>query len=297
MFLLLALLLFLLLPDPWNAVAALAALAAGGLEVLYFYRRMRGVKVVTGVENLVGAVGKAVEPLEPEGHVRVHGELWEARAQTPIDRGARVQVVAVENLTLEVRPAEDAIGAATKAAGSMTLLVVLALSVAACGGDGESASEEYANGVCSSLSTWVTDVQETVQSLTDAGLAITREDVQTAFDETRDATDALANDLEELGPPETEDGQEARQQLDGLSTQLRQQLDVIQEAIDSGGGLTAIAASVSTAVAAAANAVNTTYQNLQGLDPAGELGDAFDSSDDCESLRGQLDEIGSGGER
>jgi membrane protein implicated in regulation of membrane protease activity len=290
MFLLLALLLLLLLPDPWNVVAALAALAAGGLEVLYFYRRMRGEKVVTGVENLVGAVGKAVEPLEPEGHVRVHGELWEARAQTPIDRGARVQVVAVEDLTLEVRP----VGATpVKAAGSMVLLVVLALFLGACGGDDESASEEYANGVCSSLNTWVTDIQETVQSLTDAGLAVSREDIQTAFDQSTEATDTLVQDLEALGPPETEDGQEAERELEGLATQLRQQLDVIREAIESGGGLTAIAATVSTAVAAAANAVETTYQDLHGLDPAGELGDAFEGSDDCESLRDQLAEISS----
>ena len=72
-FLLLALVLLLLLPDPWGAVAGLVALALFGLEVFYFYRRMRGVKVATGVENLVGAVGTTVEPLDPEGHVRVAG--------------------------------------------------------------------------------------------------------------------------------------------------------------------------------------------------------------------------------
>lgn len=290
MFLLLALLLLLVLPDPWNVVAALAALALGGLEVLYFYRRMRHEKVVTGVENLVGAVGKAVEPLEPEGHVRVHGELWEARSSTPIDRGARVEVVAVENLTLEVRPAGSA--TAVKAAGS-TLLIVVLLALAGCGGDDESGSEEYANGVCSSLSTWVTDVQETVQSVTERGLAVSRADIQAALEETQDATDGLVNDLEELEPPETQDGQEARSELDGLATQLRQQIDVIEEALDSGGSVSEIAAAVSTAVATAANAVDTTYQNLQELDPVGELQDAFANSDDCESLREQLAEIGS----
>lgn len=65
------LLLLLFLPDPWNVAGALAALALFGLEVFYFYRRMRGEKVVTGAENLVGAIGKAVEPLDLEGHVRV----------------------------------------------------------------------------------------------------------------------------------------------------------------------------------------------------------------------------------
>ena len=106
MFLLLALLLLLLLPEPWGAVAGLAALALFGLEVFYFYRRMRGVKVVTGVENLVGAVGQAVESLEPEGHVRVHGELWEARAPEAVPAGSQVRVVALDGLTLEVETAE-----------------------------------------------------------------------------------------------------------------------------------------------------------------------------------------------
>ena len=106
MFLLLALLLLLFLPDPWNAAGALAALALWGLEVLYFYRRMRGQRVRTGAEDLVGAVGKTVEPLEPEGHVRVQGELWQARASGAVPAGTQVRVVALDGLTLEVETAE-----------------------------------------------------------------------------------------------------------------------------------------------------------------------------------------------
>jgi membrane-bound serine protease (ClpP class) len=64
------------------------------------------VEVVTGVENLVGAVGKTVEPLEPEGHVRVHGELWEARAHQAVPAGTQVRVVALDGLMLEVETAE-----------------------------------------------------------------------------------------------------------------------------------------------------------------------------------------------
>jgi membrane-bound serine protease (ClpP class) len=105
-FLLLALVLLLLLPEPWGAVTGLAALALFGLEVFYFYRRMRGVKVVTGAENLVGAVGKSVEPLDPEGHIRVQGELWQARASEAVPAGAKVRVVAIDDLTLEVETAE-----------------------------------------------------------------------------------------------------------------------------------------------------------------------------------------------
>lgn len=106
MFFLIALLLLLLVPAPWNVAVALGTLVLGGLEVLYFYRRMRGVKVATGVENLVGAVGKAVEPLDPDGHVRVHGELWQARASEVVPAGREVRVVALDGLTLEVETAE-----------------------------------------------------------------------------------------------------------------------------------------------------------------------------------------------
>ncbi len=84
----------------------MAALALFGLEVFYFYRRMRGVKVVTGAENLVGAVGKSVEPLDPEGHIRVQGELWQARASEALPAGTKVKVVAIDDLTLEVETAE-----------------------------------------------------------------------------------------------------------------------------------------------------------------------------------------------
>ena len=102
----LALLLLLLLPEPWNVPATLAALTLFGFEVFYWYRRMRGVKVVTGAENLVGAVGKTIEPLDPEGHIRVQGELWQARASEAVPAGTNVRVVAIDDLTLEVETAE-----------------------------------------------------------------------------------------------------------------------------------------------------------------------------------------------
>ena len=50
-----------------------------------------------------------------------------------------------------------------------------------------------------------------------------------------------------------------------------------------------IAGTVTTAVSTGANAVNMTYQNLRQLDPAGELREAFESSDECGSLEDQLE--------
>ena len=78
MFFVLALLLFIFLPSPWDVIGGLVSGVLGIFEVIYWQRRMRREKVQTGVENLVGATGEAIERLAPSGNVRVLGELWQA---------------------------------------------------------------------------------------------------------------------------------------------------------------------------------------------------------------------------
>jgi membrane protein implicated in regulation of membrane protease activity len=45
--------------------------------------------------------------------VLVHGELWSAHAPAPIPEGARVRVVGVRGLTVEVMPIEHQLKEAT----------------------------------------------------------------------------------------------------------------------------------------------------------------------------------------
>jgi len=59
-------------------------------------------KPTTGSSGLVGEIGIVKKALTPEGKVFVHGELWNARAKDPIDEDAKVRIVQVINLTLEV---------------------------------------------------------------------------------------------------------------------------------------------------------------------------------------------------
>jgi membrane-bound serine protease (ClpP class) len=61
----------------------------------------------TGQEELVGQVGRVRTPLDPEGYVLVHGELWRARAANgPIQAGEPVEVTGLgDGLVLDVRPA------------------------------------------------------------------------------------------------------------------------------------------------------------------------------------------------
>jgi hypothetical protein len=173
-------------------------------------------------------------------------------------------------------------------------VLVAVVLLAGCGGDsGSSASEDYANNVCGDLSTWVTDVNGAITSLTDAGLATDKEDVQSAVDQATSATNDLLSSLEALGPPETDAGEQAKSELDTLGATLRQQIETVEQALDADTGAVALAATVTAALSTAASAVESTYNDLRGLDPGGELEEGFQNADDCRSLRDQVDEIGS----
>lgn len=63
-------------------------------------------KPKTGARGLLGEIGVVKEPTLQEGKVFVHGELWKAISKDPIEKGAKVRVVKVENLVLEVEPIE-----------------------------------------------------------------------------------------------------------------------------------------------------------------------------------------------
>jgi membrane-bound serine protease (ClpP class) len=65
-------------------------------------------KPITGMEGIIGEEGEALARLEPEGVVRVHGELWKAISVSgSIDQGERVKVKALHNLTLDVEPVKN----------------------------------------------------------------------------------------------------------------------------------------------------------------------------------------------
>jgi len=65
----------------------------------------------TGSMGLVGEIGVVKKALMPEGKVFVHGELWNARAEKAIDEDAKVRVVNVVDLMLEVEALEEHSGA------------------------------------------------------------------------------------------------------------------------------------------------------------------------------------------
>jgi membrane-bound serine protease (ClpP class) len=85
--------------------AATIMTAALFLLVLTMLLRSRRRPVVTGKEGLLGAEGETVAWDGAEGRVRVHGEIWRARAPRPLPAGARIRVIDREGLVLVVEAA------------------------------------------------------------------------------------------------------------------------------------------------------------------------------------------------
>ena len=77
------------------------------LGIVLLATRTRSLKKLGGIEGMIGETGLVKEALNPQGRVLVHGELWEAEADNPINEGERVQVDLVEGLKIKVSKVQD----------------------------------------------------------------------------------------------------------------------------------------------------------------------------------------------
>lgn len=84
-------------------VAAALVMAAGVTALLRLVIESQRRVAVTGELGMIGQPGEAETDLSPEGWVRVAGERWRAVAEDAVAAGQRVQVAAVDGLTLRVR--------------------------------------------------------------------------------------------------------------------------------------------------------------------------------------------------
>ena len=90
---------------PYGLIGGVAA-ASGLFLVLVIGMVVRGRRqpVVSGREEMLGAVGEALDDFDAEGWMRVHGETWRARTRGPVRRGQRLRVTAIEGLVLDADP-------------------------------------------------------------------------------------------------------------------------------------------------------------------------------------------------
>src|SRR4029077_4035655 len=87
----------------WSVILPVVALAAAfslfivGMGVKAMRRRP-----VTGPEEMGGLVGIVKTALTPHGQLAVHGELWEAISERPLQPGDKAEVIRVDGLRLYV---------------------------------------------------------------------------------------------------------------------------------------------------------------------------------------------------
>jgi membrane-bound serine protease (ClpP class) len=105
-----ALMLFDPAGEAYQVSTGVALAFAVGLALLFAFAaakvwQVRRTRPQTGQEELVGQVGVVRQPLDPDGYVLVHGELWRARTDgPPVPAGEPVRVAAIGgDLVLEVR--------------------------------------------------------------------------------------------------------------------------------------------------------------------------------------------------
>jgi len=177
------------------------------------------------------------------------------------------------------------------------LVLAAAIVAAGCGGGSSSSSsgatgtessataaDDWANSVCGAFVAWN-------NSITDAGQGIrdnpSEEGIKTAGEQIQSATQTLADDLRGLGKPDTESGQQAKDTIDQLATNLDTSLQKINDAMDNASGTSgavAAASTIGTSLTEMAGHVSTAFQQLQDIDAQGELRDAFEQSDSCAGL-------------
>ncbi|HTY36849.1 MAG TPA: nodulation protein NfeD [Bacteroidota bacterium] len=88
----------------WSVILTCAALSTVFfMFIIGFGLRALRSKPSTGSEGLLGEFGEALTDLNPDGQIRVHGEIWHAVSTAgSIAKTSHVKIVGLENLTLKV---------------------------------------------------------------------------------------------------------------------------------------------------------------------------------------------------
>jgi ABC-type transporter Mla subunit MlaD len=170
--------------------------------------------------------------------------------------------------------------------GLLVLCVTAVALAAGCGGDdgdgGGSSATEWADGLCSAITGWTESVQATSNSLKGGNLS--EDSLKDAADEFKSATQEFVDDVRGLGTPDTESGEQAKEQIDQLADSVEENVTKIEDAVDDGGSLATTVSAVTTALSSMGEQLSAAFTSLGQLDPGGELEQAFKDADACDEL-------------
>jgi len=77
------------------------------IVVIRLFLRSRSARVVSGAEEMVGALAEVLDADEKGYHVRCHGETWRATSESRLSVGQEVRVAELSGLVLKVKPIEE----------------------------------------------------------------------------------------------------------------------------------------------------------------------------------------------
>jgi methyl-accepting chemotaxis protein len=165
--------------------------------------------------------------------------------------------------------------------------VVVAVVLASGCGDSSNTSSatDWADNLCSALATWTSSVKSTANSLK---ANPSKESLKSAAGDIKSASDTLVDDLKDLGKPDTKAGQDAKDAVDQLSSEIEDDVQEMQSAVDKASGAQGVvtaASSVSATLSKMGDQINSAASKLDDVDPGGELKQAFQDASACKSLR------------
>lgn len=164
--------------------------------------------------------------------------------------------------------------------------VGLLLLAAGCGGEDESSTEAWSNDFCSASADWRSSLEDIVsqfQSPSD----LDADSIQGAIDDGLEATESFVDEVESLGAPETEAGQEVAGILDSMTSSIQTTADDLRstfEGADSLQDLVARAGEAASQIGQLEQELQSSLDEIENLN-TGELRDELESNEDCDAAR------------
>jgi hypothetical protein len=157
--------------------------------------------------------------------------------------------------------------------------------------DGPPTTEEWAGSVCQSLVDW----RDSITSLADvSGEPLTAESLRERLGDASDATSDLIAELQALGPPDLESGDQLEQELDASIDELESSFDSLKQGAEEAANAPAgeflqQLAGLASDFAVLQEAIAGTVTTLEDADVAeeskAELRQAFADAPSCQSLQ------------
>ena len=170
-------------------------------------------------------------------------------------------------------------------------VALAAVLAAGCGGGGSSSSsspspKDWANDLCSAISNWSQSVQKSGKALQSG--KVTKDNLKSTTGDIKSATHTLAEDLKNLGKPKTQAGQDAKDAMDKLASEIDGDVEAMQKAVDNAGssasGAVAAASTIASTLSKMGTQIGTASSQLQSADAKGELQQGFKDAPACQSL-------------